>query len=147
MDQQNNEEALGVLRKVGFTVLEIARLTQLHQDYGTSPLDQASLDDARLRFFRWLVATGRLTDQLPEDDASDKPKQVTQEDTSSQLDEVPLDHETGKPMDQVTQENTLCVSPPEKKPILQMVAARLNMKRFQHWLPPPSLVLYHFTVM
>src|SRR5262249_54998931 len=126
---------------------------------------------ARLRFVRWLVATGRLTDQLPEEDTSDKPKQIAEGNTSSKLDETPLDHGAGEPIGQVTQKEASCVSSSEKRkeasrvsssekrkeasrvsssekrPILKMVAARLNMKRLQHWLPPPSLVLYQFTIM
>jgi len=146
MHQQHDEEALRALRKAGFTAVEIERLIQLRRDYGTSPLDQPALDYARLRFVRWLVTTGRLTDQLPEEAAPRKPDQVQQEDTSNKLDQTPLDSGTGKPTDQATQENASDISPSKKKPTLKTTTGLLNMKKLQHWLVPPSLVWYHFTL-
>jgi hypothetical protein len=70
MNQMNDEEAFVVLREAGFTVLETDRLIQLRQDYKAGEPDQAPLDYARLRFARWLVTTGRLTDQIAPEDAS-----------------------------------------------------------------------------
>lgn len=60
------QEAFQMLRRVGFTEPTIARLYQLRQGYMTNVLDCPSLDLNRLRFVLWLVATGRLTDSLPE---------------------------------------------------------------------------------
>ncbi len=60
------QEALQVLRRAGFVKAEIDRLYRLRQTYQTSELDQPPLNLNRLLFGRWLIATGRLTDQLPE---------------------------------------------------------------------------------
>lgn len=66
MKQMTYQEAFETLRKAGFAGPAIDRLYRLCQTYGTSELDQAPLDTHRLKFIRWLVATGRLTDQLSE---------------------------------------------------------------------------------
>jgi len=59
-------DAVQVLRRAGFASTEIDRLYRLHQSYRTSALDQAPLDIKRLEFARWLVKTGRLTEQIRE---------------------------------------------------------------------------------
>lgn len=59
-----DKEDLEMLRKEGFTELVIARLLQMRCRYGQDEKDQAPLDIHRLEFARWLVATGRLTDQI-----------------------------------------------------------------------------------
>src|SRR5690348_44953 len=66
MKQIIPQEAFQMLRQAGFTEAEIDRLYQLRQAYQTSELDQPPLDLGRLQFIRWLVATGRLTEDLPE---------------------------------------------------------------------------------
>jgi len=76
MNQINDKEAFDMLHKAGFTELEIKRLTRLRREYKISEMDQAPLDYARLRFARWLVATGRLTDQLSGEDAPCAPSVV-----------------------------------------------------------------------
>jgi hypothetical protein len=58
------KEDLTMLRAKGFTEQTIARLYQLRSRYGQNEMDQAPLDKRRLEFARWLVATGRLTDQI-----------------------------------------------------------------------------------
>jgi hypothetical protein len=58
------KEDLERLRKEGFTEQSIARLYELRITYGRDEMDQAPLDKRRLEFARWLVATGRLTDQV-----------------------------------------------------------------------------------
>ncbi|MBE3558142.1 MAG: hypothetical protein IMW89_02830 [Ktedonobacteraceae bacterium] len=62
--QKNYKEQFEFLHQAGFTLLEIRRLTRLRQTYQPDEQDQAPADLARLRFVRWLVETGRLTDQL-----------------------------------------------------------------------------------
>jgi hypothetical protein len=57
-------EGLQRLRQQGFTELVIAQLVQLRIGYAQSEMDQAPLDIRRLEFARWLVETGRLTDQI-----------------------------------------------------------------------------------
>ena len=66
MKQITYQEAFQTLRRAGFVGAEIDRLYQLRRTYQTSELDQSPLDLCQLQFIRWLVATGRLTDQLPE---------------------------------------------------------------------------------
>lgn len=60
------QEAFQMLRQAGFVGAEIDRLYQLRRTYHPSELDQPPLNLYRLRFVRWLVTTGRLTDQVPE---------------------------------------------------------------------------------
>lgn len=64
MNQMNYKEALELLRKAGFTAPEIERLCRLRRDYVESEMDQAPVDQRRLEFVRWLVVTGKLTDQI-----------------------------------------------------------------------------------
>ncbi|HEV2581678.1 MAG TPA: hypothetical protein VGT44_12565 [Ktedonobacteraceae bacterium] len=52
------------LHAAGFTTREIARLYQFRRMHVANELDRAPVDLARLRFVRWLVENGRLTDQL-----------------------------------------------------------------------------------
>lgn len=58
------QEAFQILRQAGFVGPVIDRLYRLRRNYRMSELDQAPLDLCRLQFVRWLVATGRLSDQL-----------------------------------------------------------------------------------
>ncbi len=64
MDQSNYQEALEFLRQNGFTASEIERLCRLRREYSEQERDRVSADLRRLAFVRWLVTTGRLTDQL-----------------------------------------------------------------------------------
>ena len=64
MEQSNYQEALELLCQNGFTASEIERLCRLRRDYSEQEQDRVSADLRRLAFVRWLVTTGRLTDQL-----------------------------------------------------------------------------------
>ena len=64
MGQSNYQEALEFLRQNGFTASEIERLCRLRREYSEQERDRVSADLRRLAFVRWLVTTGRLTDQL-----------------------------------------------------------------------------------
>jgi hypothetical protein len=65
MNQMNHEQAFVMLRRLGFSAQEIERLSRLRSLYTKkSEMDQASLDLRHLEFIRWLVKTGKLTDQL-----------------------------------------------------------------------------------
>jgi hypothetical protein len=65
MNQINHEEELVMLLRLGFSVHEIGRLRRLRKAYARkSEMDQAALDLRHLEFVRWLVETGKLTDQL-----------------------------------------------------------------------------------
>lgn len=61
MDQQ---EAYEMLCNSGFTTSEIERLERLRKDYAEKEHYQPSADQRRLEFARWLVTTGRLTEQI-----------------------------------------------------------------------------------
>lgn len=66
MNKMTYQQAFHFLRQAGLVEAEIDRLYQFRRVYQMSELDQPSLDLSRLQFIRWLVATGRLTEQLPE---------------------------------------------------------------------------------
>ncbi len=70
MEQLNYMEELDFLRGAGFTFTEITRLYQLRRTYVKDELDWAPADLARLRFVRWLVQTGKLTDGLAQNSSS-----------------------------------------------------------------------------
>ncbi|MEO7021140.1 MAG: hypothetical protein ABI234_13370 [Ktedonobacteraceae bacterium] len=69
------QEAVQVLRRAGFVKTEIDRLYRLRQAYQTNELDQPQppLNLNQLLFVRWLIATGRLTDQFPETEKAASP--------------------------------------------------------------------------
>jgi hypothetical protein len=66
MDEMTDQESSYQLQRRGFTEAEITRLLHLRREYKAC----APLDPARLQFARFLVSTGRLTDQLPEEEAA-----------------------------------------------------------------------------
>jgi hypothetical protein len=64
-NQMNYEEAVEMLHSSGFSTQEINLLCKLRRAYADGgEMDQAALDLRRLHFARWLVETGKLTDQL-----------------------------------------------------------------------------------
>jgi hypothetical protein len=64
-NQLNHEEGVVMLHRSGFSAQEIDRLCRLRRAYADKgEMDQAALDLRRLQFARWLVETGKLTDQL-----------------------------------------------------------------------------------
>lgn len=64
MNQMNYKEALEILRRAGLTAREIDRLSSLRRDYAENEMDQTPANLRRLEFVRWLVVTGKLTDQI-----------------------------------------------------------------------------------
>jgi hypothetical protein len=62
---ENNVETLGSLLDLGFTSLQIERLTYLRNSYAEREQKQLLMEQRRLEFARWLVSTGRLTDEFP----------------------------------------------------------------------------------
>jgi len=65
MNRSNLEqEELDLLRKKGFTERQIAQFCRMRRTYGQDERDQLPLDRRRLEFARWLVATGRLSEQI-----------------------------------------------------------------------------------
>lgn len=72
MEQLNSKEELDLLHRAGFTFSEITRLYQLRRTYVQHELDWAPADLARLRFVRWLVENGKLTDDLAQRSTSQR---------------------------------------------------------------------------
>ncbi len=62
MHQMDYKEALEMLRRAGFSPAEMERLARLRRARVENELDQSPVDLRRLKFVRWLVATGRLSD-------------------------------------------------------------------------------------
>ncbi len=60
----SHKENRDILRKAGCTEDEMKRLGNLRRVYAAERKFQEYADYRRLQFVRWLVTTGRLTDQL-----------------------------------------------------------------------------------
>jgi hypothetical protein len=58
------KENRDILRKAGFSEDEMKRLGNLRRVYAAEGKFQEFADYRRLQFVRWLVNTGRLTDQV-----------------------------------------------------------------------------------
>jgi len=52
-----------ILRRAGFTEAEMNRLSKLRRNLAEDGKYQELVDYRRLQFIRWLVATGKLTEQ------------------------------------------------------------------------------------
>jgi hypothetical protein len=61
MDRKDDRE---LLRKYGFAEGEMQRLSKLRQDYTEREKRRAAADHRRLEFIRWLVTTGKLSEQI-----------------------------------------------------------------------------------
>ena len=66
MKQMNQQEELEPLRRAGCTALQIRRLCQLKQTYLKYGPDRPTIDLKYLEFMRWLIAHGRLSDDIGE---------------------------------------------------------------------------------
>jgi len=64
MNQMDYKQVFEMLQKAGFSVPEINRLFKFRRNYRESEMDRPPADRRRLEFARWLVATGRLTEQI-----------------------------------------------------------------------------------
>ncbi len=63
---QVEKEDLEALHRCGFTTRQIRMLYSLRTTYMQDRMDQPALDIRRLEFARFLVATGRLTEEQEE---------------------------------------------------------------------------------
>lgn len=63
-NKMNYKEDFEALRRGGFTENEIQQLSQLRRDRTELEMSPTSAEYQRLAFARWLVATGKLSDQL-----------------------------------------------------------------------------------
>jgi len=61
MDRKDDRE---ILRKGGFAEGEMQRLSKLRQDYTERNKIQELADYRRMEFVRWLVTSGRLSEQI-----------------------------------------------------------------------------------
>ena len=61
MDGKEDHE---LLREHGFAEAEIDRLSRLRRDYNEKEGRQALTEHRRFEFARWLVLTGKLTEQI-----------------------------------------------------------------------------------
>ena len=61
MDRKEDRE---ILRKGGFAEGEVKRLSQLRRDHVEKERLQSLADHRRLEFVRWLVNTGKLSEQI-----------------------------------------------------------------------------------
>jgi len=53
-----------ILRKGGFAENEVVQLSKLRKDYSEKEKNQAQIVKRRLEFIRWLVSTGKLSEQI-----------------------------------------------------------------------------------
>jgi len=61
MDRKEDRD---ILRKGGFAENEVNRLSKLRRDHAERERRLAAIERRRLEFIRWLVNTGKLTDQI-----------------------------------------------------------------------------------
>ena len=59
-----HKEDRQILRKAGFTEAEMNRLSKLRRNLAQEGMYQELIDYRRLQFVRWLVTTGKLTEQV-----------------------------------------------------------------------------------
>ena len=62
--KMNYKEDLEALRQGGFTENEMQQLSRLRRDRTELEMSPTSVEYQRLAFVRWLVATGKLSNQL-----------------------------------------------------------------------------------
>jgi hypothetical protein len=64
MNQIDQQDPCELLRTAGFTEAEIEHLERLRQAYSENSSWLTCAEERRLAFVRWLVTTGRLTEQV-----------------------------------------------------------------------------------
>jgi hypothetical protein len=64
MNQIDQQDPCELLRTAGFTVAEIEYLGRLRRAYREKSSRLTPAEERRLAFVRWLVTTGRLTEQV-----------------------------------------------------------------------------------
>ena len=63
MDHDRKEDR-EILRRSGFGEAEMNRLSRLRKEHHERERRQAIVEHRRFEFIRWLVSTGKLTDQI-----------------------------------------------------------------------------------
>ncbi|GHO42919.1 hypothetical protein [Ktedonospora formicarum] len=61
MDRKEDRD---ILRKGGFAENEVVQLSKLRAYYAEKERQRAAIANRRLEFIRWLVANGKLSDQI-----------------------------------------------------------------------------------
>ncbi len=61
MDRKEDRD---ILHKGGFAEQEVVQLSKLRIDHDEREKLQSTADHRRLEFIRWLVSTGKLSDQI-----------------------------------------------------------------------------------
>ncbi|GER83451.1 MAG: hypothetical protein IRZ31_06660 [Thermogemmatispora sp.] len=61
---QDRKDDREILRRGGFDEVEMRRLARLREEYAEREQQQALAEHRRLEFVRWLVARGKLSDQI-----------------------------------------------------------------------------------
>ena len=64
MNQIEQQDPCELLRTAGFTEGEIEYLERLRRAYSENNSGLTPVEERRLAFVRWLVTTGRLTEQV-----------------------------------------------------------------------------------
>ena len=59
-----HKEDREILRKAGFTEAQMNRLSKLRRNLAEEGKYQELIDYRRLQFVRWLVTTGKLTEEV-----------------------------------------------------------------------------------
>jgi hypothetical protein len=60
----DHKEDRDILRKGGFAENEVVLLSRLRKDYTEKEKNQSQVVNRRLEFVRWLVSTGKLSEQI-----------------------------------------------------------------------------------
>lgn len=62
--ERERKDDCEMLRKIGFAEAEVKELSRLRRDYYEELRQQAAMEIRRFEFVRWLVDTGKITDQI-----------------------------------------------------------------------------------
>lgn len=62
--ERERKDDYEMLRKIGFAEAEVKELSRLRRDYYEQLRLQAAVEIRRFEFVRWLVDTGKITDQI-----------------------------------------------------------------------------------
>ncbi len=89
MNTLNYKEALEMLKRAGYTRAERERLCSFRRTYVKHEVDQAGEDMCYLNFIRWLVSTGKLTEQIETQDTpgENQPAGITSDDARREKEE------------------------------------------------------------
>jgi hypothetical protein len=60
----DDRHVIKTLRKIGFTFKESIRLIKWRNQYVRDKMDLSTAEYRRMEFARWLIAHGKLTDQI-----------------------------------------------------------------------------------